>query len=184
MQQITNGTQSYNLSIVYDVPDDIRYTTSVEQAIQPDEVWKYSYSIVKNPDGTYKVVAEPIPPEIKKPLQAIIKIEPRTMNIDSGGKWINAEIEILGYDAGLMDISSIRMNGIIPADMKSNEVKKGKKLKVKFDRRQVQSIVGVGDVTLYISGKVNGETFMGSDTIRVIGSAKKDDKPKSKGGKS
>lgn len=190
LQQITNGTQSYNLSIVYDVPDDIRYATSVEQSVQPDEIWKYNYLIAKNTDGTYNVEVETIPPEIEKPLHAVVKIEPRTLNINSNGKLIEAEIRIPGYDASLIDVTSIRLNGIIPVDIKSDEITEddekhvdGSKLKVKFDRIQVQSVVGVGDVSLYISGKVNGETFMGSDTIRVIGSAKKDDKPKSKRGK-
>ncbi len=123
-------------------------------------------------------------------LPAQINIDPDTLNLKSKGKWIKAEIQISGYSANQIDVSSIRLNGIIPVDMKSGEIKKdGKghgssKLKVKFDRTQVQSIVSPGIVTLYISGKVNGTAFVGSDTIKVIGSAKKDDKPKSKGGKS
>lgn len=54
----TNGTQSYNLNIVYDLPNFIRYETSVEQSIQPGAVRKYNYSILKNVDGTYKVVVD------------------------------------------------------------------------------------------------------------------------------
>ncbi len=192
LQKITNGTQSYNLSIVYDVPDDIRYTTSMEQSIQPDEIWRYNYSLIKNADGTYKVLVDAIPPEVKKPLPAVVKIEPQTLNINSSGRWIEAEIEIPGYDAGLIDVSSIRLNGIIPVDVKSNEIGEadkgdveGSKLKVKFNRTLVQSIVSLGNVTLYISGKVNGATFTGNSTIRVIENhSEKEEKPENRGGKS
>ncbi len=62
LQQITNGTQSYNLTLVYDVPNDIRYAASIEQSIQPGDVNKYNYSIAMNTDGTYKVIVDDVPP--------------------------------------------------------------------------------------------------------------------------
>lgn len=59
----------------------------------------------------------------------------------------------------------------------------------------VQSIISSGDITLYISGKVNGAVFLGSYTIKVIENKKidmdkekekpeKDTKSKVQGGKS
>ncbi len=83
-------------------------------------------------------------------------------------------------------------SGMIPVDIKSDEITeddkehaRGSKLKVKFNRTQVQSITSPGNVTLYISGKVNGEAFIGNDTIRVIeNSTEKEEKPENRGGKS
>jgi len=377
LQQTTNGTQSYNLSIVYDIPDDIRYTTSVEQPIKPGDIRRYNYFISRNPDETYEIILDDVPPAIfnttpknitntlhvsaefkdnpdgsgidnssiyliidgvdvtskamisnnsinikpllrdglhevrltvgdkagntatanwnftldtmppaiqlslangtefysdqnitidynvtdatsgvassfatldgaaitkgdmidlrnlsigshtirvtatdnagnsaessttfiVKPLQAIIEIEPHTLNINSSGRWIKARIEIPGYNARLIDVSSIRLNGIIPVAVKSNEIEEEDKddrddvlendnseLEIKFNRTLVQSIVNPGNVTLYISGKVNVTAFLGNYTIRVIEKQKiddeekekpeKDTKSKDKGGKS
>jgi hypothetical protein len=64
LQKIINGTQPYNLSIVYDSPESVRYSTSVEQSIQPGEAKKYNYFIAGNPDGTYRVVLDNMPPVI------------------------------------------------------------------------------------------------------------------------
>ncbi len=64
MQKITNGNQLYKLSIVYDSPESIRYSTSVEKSILPGEVRKYNYLISKNTDGTYGVLLDDMPPVI------------------------------------------------------------------------------------------------------------------------
>ncbi|NJD76348.1 MAG: hypothetical protein FIB08_04535 [Candidatus Methanoperedens sp.] len=100
---------------------------------------------------------------VVKPLQAAIEIEPHTLNINSSGRWIEAEIEIPGYDASLVDLLSIRLNETIPAQAKPEEIEKeGEKdnkkhvsvddnseLEIKFNRTQVQSIVSPGNTTLY-----------------------------------
>ncbi len=127
---------------------------------------------------------------IVKPLRAIIKIEPQTLNMNSSGKWIQAEIEIPGYKTNQINISSIRLNGIIPVAIRPDEVKKDDKddknkrddslekddseLKFKFNMTLVQSIISPGPATLYISGKVNEAAFMGNYTIRVIENHEKD----------
>ncbi len=41
-------------------------------------------------------------------------------------------------------------------------------LMVKFDRSEVQNMVTIGNVTLTITGEIEGLRFEGSDTIRVI----------------
>lgn len=124
------------------------------------------------------------------------------MNINSSGRWIKAKIEIPEYNAKLIDISSIRLNGTVFVEPKPNEIEEDDKddvlenddsgLEVKFNRTLVQSIVSPGNVTLYISGKVNGSAFLGNNTIRVIEKQKIDDEEnekyekdnKNKGGKS
>lgn len=41
-------------------------------------------------------------------------------------------------------------------------------LMVKFNRSEVQKIVEIGDITLDITGKVDGAAFSGNTSIRVI----------------
>jgi len=59
------------------------------------------------------------------------------------------------------------LNGTIPVEVKLGDIDNSE-LKVKFNRTQVQSIISHGNVTLYISGKVNDAVFTGNSTIRVI----------------
>ena len=48
-------------------------------------------------------------------------------------------------------------------------------LEVKFNRTQVQNIINPGDITLYISGKINSAAFLGNYTIKVIDNRKMDE---------
>ena len=56
-------------------------------------------------------------------------------------------------------------------DFKNDDVSE---LMVKFNRSEVQKLVKIGDITLYITGKVDGAAFSGNTIIRVIGSATSD----------
>lgn len=47
-------------------------------------------------------------------------------------------------------------------------------LMLKFNRSEVQKIVVIGDMTLYITGKVDGAAFLGNTSIRVIENAASD----------
>ncbi|MFA4935205.1 MAG: hypothetical protein WC568_05145, partial [Candidatus Methanoperedens sp.] len=106
---------------------------------------------------------------IVKPLPATVEIEPRTLNINSSGSWIQTKIQIPGYYASQIDSSSVRLNGTIPAEIKEIDYKEDvSELKIKFNRTLVQNIVGPGYTTLYISGKVNGAAFIGNNTIKAI----------------
>ena len=64
LQKATNGTQSYNIDIVYDAPDGIRYTESIIQSIQPGIIMKYHNAIAKNTNGTYKIIPDDTLPVI------------------------------------------------------------------------------------------------------------------------
>ena len=69
------------------------------------------------------------------------------MNINSSGRWIKAKIEIPEYNAKLIDISSIRLNGTVFVEPKPNEIEEDDKddvlenddsgLEVKFNRTLV-----------------------------------------------
>ncbi len=99
-------------------------------------------------------------------IPATIDINPDTLNLKSGGKWITCYIELPeGYDVENINIDTISLNGLATewADVQEGV------LMVKFDRQAVQAMVSVGDeVELTVTGEVCGVAFEGSDTIRVI----------------
>lgn len=96
------------------------------------------------------------------------------MNLKSNGNWITAYIELSeGYNVSDIDVEAVELshNGFVLAaewgDVQSNA------LMLKFDRQvlkeylKAKGITNV-EVTLTITGKVNGTPFEGTDTIRVI----------------
>lgn len=109
--------------------------------------------------------------------ETFVDFDPNTLNLRGrGGGVVTVYIELPeGFDVHDIDISSIRLNGTVPAlswptsigDYNSNGVPD---LMVKFDRRAIQAILDVGEsVEITITGEVDGIPFMGVDTIRVIG---------------
>ena len=106
---------------------------------------------------------------------ATVDIEPDTLNLDSKGKWITCYIELEeSYDVADIDISTIKLNGTVPAEEKPTGLGDCDDdgipdLMVKFDRDSVQGILEVGDeVEIVITGELDGTSFKGTDTIRVI----------------
>jgi hypothetical protein len=114
-----------------------------------------------------------------------IDIEPETLNRTSNGTWVMAEIELPhGYKASDVDISSIRLEGTVPAVLWPREI--GKRhldhgcekdpvehdhsvLKVKFNRRDAIAVLPAGEqVPVHVFGTVAGTTFEGVDIIRVL----------------
>lgn len=105
-------------------------------------------------------------------LAATINIEPETLNVGAGGRWITAYIEVPeGYAAENVDASSVQMlfgEQSLTADWGDLQ---DSLLMVKFDRATVASwMAGMHDVTveLAVSGDVSGFGFEGVDSIRVI----------------
>jgi len=113
-----------------------------------------------------------------KVISATVDIQPDTLNKASQDGTVTAYIfiEIPGYNVNAIDISTVRLstnNGIVsalisPTDVGDHNSNGIPDLMVKFDRQAVIGIVDVGDVVVTISGKISGEDFEGSDTIRVI----------------
>jgi len=105
-----------------------------------------------------------------------IDFDPDVLNLKSKSQYVTAYVELPpGYDVRQIDISSIRLNGTVPAltrptaigDYNNNRIPD---LMVKFHMRAVQAILDVGQsVEITITGEVGGIPFMGVDTIRVIG---------------
>jgi predicted secreted protein len=116
------------------------------------------------------------PPKI----HATVDIDPRTLNLESKGKWVTGYIELPnGYNVADMDVSSILINESISVDTAAPTAigdydNDGiADLMVKFNRTAVsQLIVGkgikFGNVTLTLNGELfDGTPFEGSDVIHV-----------------
>ena len=115
-------------------------------------------------------------------ITASVKIDPDALLLREGGygNWITAMIRLPdGYDTGNIDVSSVAlevMGSEVPVSMYEAQ---GNKLMVKFDRALVISLLlpmtghmsphVKQEVTLEVVGTLfDGNTFRGSDTIRVF----------------
>ncbi|MGB9082451.1 MAG: hypothetical protein WCD00_14220, partial [Desulfuromonadaceae bacterium] len=106
-------------------------------------------------------------------IKAEIEFEPETLNGKSEGKWVKVEIELPhGYKAADIDISSIRLEGTVPAEALPISINQGGNadvLTVKFLRSAVTALLPPGDsVPVHVTGKVGSSLFGGVDVIRVI----------------
>jgi hypothetical protein len=118
---------------------------------------------------------------IPGPIEATVDLDPDTLNLNSKGKWITCYIELAeGYDVDDIDVSTIKLNGQVPAESHPTGVGDCDNdgvtdLMVKFDRAAVQKILQAGDeVEITVTGELKDETpFEGSDTIRVIDKGEK-----------
>lgn len=82
-----------------------------------------------------------------------VKVEPRTLNTRSNGKWIEAEVAFpRGYDASQIDTASIKLNGVIaPVKVKVKKMKwyesfndrKTAKVEMKFSRADVINLLSI-----------------------------------------
>jgi hypothetical protein len=112
------------------------------------------------------------------PINACIDINPNTLNLKSKGQWITCHIEFcdpVGYDVADIDISSLRLNGVVPAEPRPTAIGDGNSngipdLMVKFDRAAVQGVLLVPrrHVEISVTGKVGTHEFRGVDYIDVI----------------
>jgi hypothetical protein len=105
---------------------------------------------------------------------ASLDIDPDTLNLKSKGRWVASYIELPeGYDVSDIDISTVMLNGIIGAELHPIEIGDYDSdgisdLMIKFDRHDLIATLSKGEVTLTITGEVDGTSFEGSDSIRVI----------------
>lgn len=150
-------------------------------------IYDVTINITGLPAGTYKAVANlntgkaikpafssaPVDFTITEIINAIIEIDPGKLNIESEGKWVTAHIELPeGYNVADIDVSSIELNGVI-AEETSAKIS-DHKLKVKFNRASVQSILSPGVNIVTITGTLtSGIKFEGTDTITAKEKGKK-----------
>ncbi len=101
-----------------------------------------------------------------------VRIEPSTLNLASKGKF-TAFINLAeGYDAAVINISTVECEGAHA--LKGEVKKKGKELQVKFNTQDLVNVSTGNAVRLTVTGIFNdGVTlFEGSDVIRVINNSK------------
>jgi len=110
-------------------------------------------------------------------LRATVDLDPDTLNLRSKGKWITAYIELPeGYDVNDIDISTIKLNDDVEAELKPTAVGDYDNdgipdLMIKFDRQKVIQLIGDSSetATLTITGKLyDGTPFEASDDITTI----------------
>jgi Tol biopolymer transport system component len=124
----------------------------------------------------------------RNPIEAVIDIDPDSLNLRSKGNWITCFVELPGgYDVADIDVSTMMLNGTIPVDPSAPTAigdydNDGvPDLMVKFDRAAVQAYIlanvnmtelieeGFMTVTLTITGYLNdGPPFQGSNTVKII----------------
>jgi len=112
---------------------------------------------------------------VTEPVTATIDIDPDTLDVKSGGKWITAHIELPeNYNVSDIAVSTVKLNGEIEAELHPTKIGDYdtdgfSDLMVRFDRQEVIALLSVGEATITITGKVDEIPFEGTDRIRVIG---------------
>ncbi len=120
-------------------------------------------------------------------VEAIVDIDPDTLNKKSHGKWITVYITLPDeFDVGTIDTSSIAITSLTGGEICEPEYIQGADLSfipevgdrdedgiadltVKFDRQVLLSNLCLDDVSITIEGELTtGELFSGSDSIRII----------------
>ncbi|UCH89129.1 MAG: FG-GAP repeat protein [Thermoplasmata archaeon] len=108
-----------------------------------------------------------------------IDIHPDTSNLNSKGRYITCYIELSrDYDAAEIDVRTILLNNIVPAQSKVISIGDYDKdgitdLLVCFERSAVIDILEPGEnVEITITGKIGTEEFKGFDTFKVIDKGK------------
>lgn len=108
-------------------------------------------------------------------INATVDFDPDTLNRASKGTWVVVYIELpAGYQASDVDLSSVRLEGSIPAEARPYAIGDHDKdgiadLMVKFKRSELINLLRDGDrVPVQVTGKVGSMLFEGVDVIRVI----------------
>jgi len=121
----------------------------------------------------------------RNPIEAVIDIDPDTLNLKSNGEWITCYIELsAGFNAGDIDTSTILLNGTIgvdlgaPTQIGDYDCDGMADLMVKFDRSTVIDWLRLADCSQYtgkslalnlkITGMAAGTPFEGVDTVKVL----------------
>lgn len=116
------------------------------------------------------------------PIQATLDIRPKTLNLRSKGRWITGCIKLPdNYTATDIDLSTIKLNNSIPADLKRHEIKNHHNrntatIIIKFNRAKVINLIlntvrteHAMTVKLTVTGKLkDGHSFEATATIRII----------------
>ena len=107
--------------------------------------------------------------EYSPPVQAEVRIVPRTVNLQSKGKWINAFLWLPeGYDVVDIDSNSLLLEDEIEPQWVWFDEEEQVAM-VMFSREEVQGILDAGQAELTITGRLtDGTVFEAKDVIIVI----------------
>jgi len=149
--------------------------------------WKWLFTVDGDAEGYCDIELYDVKLTLEKAATATIDIHPDTLNLKSKGKWITCFIELPeGYDASDINISTVMLNATIPVSLPDVPAPKPVPTKigdhdgdgipdlmVKFNRTMVSELIlyrGItyGNVTLTITGEVNGTLFAGIDSIDAV----------------
>jgi hypothetical protein len=168
---------SFDRGITWSI--DTRLTNAPEPTISSDiQIYEDVVHVVwwDSRDGNEEVYYKQM--LIPKPVvSAVVDIKPDTLNLKSKGNWITAYIELPdGYDVNDINISTVLLNYVIPAESSPTEVGDYDNdgipdIMIKFDRSDVEDYIDIpmNSVTLIITGYlITSELFEGSDIIRAI----------------
>ena len=109
-------------------------------------------------------------------LEAFVKIEPTTLNLNMKGKWITARLGLpKDYNVGDIDTSTVLLEGLFKPEWSNIE---GKALMFKFDAHGVTDylwgklyhmVLERTSIELKVTGQLkDGTYFEGSDTITIM----------------
>jgi hypothetical protein len=107
-------------------------------------------------------------------IPSTVVVVPGILNLKSQGRWVLAFVELPeGYDVQAVDVATIRLNGMIPAELHRTKIGDFDKdavpdLMVQFSRQHLKDTLSVGEAALTITGEVDDTHFLGTATIRVI----------------
>jgi hypothetical protein len=139
-------------------------STIIARNVQISDIPPESYVVVSTETGL-----------VLPTIAAKVDFDPDVLNLKSTGNYVTVYIELPdSFDVGQIDVSSIQLNGTVPALVKPTQIGDYDTdgipdLMVKFDRVAVKSLLTPGDqVEVTITGEVAGLPFAGTDTIRVI----------------
>jgi hypothetical protein len=112
---------------------------------------------------------------VPPPIAMAFDFTPNTLNLASHGLWVTGYLEPPSpFAAGDIDVTSIRLNGTVPADstaptaLGDHDANGVPDLMVKFNRAAVELTLSDGDsVPVTVTGTVAGRAFSGTDYIRV-----------------
>jgi hypothetical protein len=123
----------------------------------------------------------------EKIIEAIVDVDPNTLNLNSGGNWITCYIELpAGYDVNDIDGETVTLENVKAHMGKEGwacpQASAGNTMDhdgdgvlermVKFDRSAVAALLKPGVATVAIMGKLpNHTTLHGTDLLKVIGKA-------------
>lgn len=177
---------SLELDIFIEVgPFDVITPWSHSEIIGTLPVGSYDLAVTAHADygshietDTYLISFTVVPGPV---IEAAIEIRPKTLNLQSKGKWLTCHIWLPeDYNVADIEPNSVRLENE-PNDIYAEWIwfeEQEQLAMAKFDRSEVQEMLvewgELGDVELTVSGElVDGSIFEGTDTIRVIDKGKK-----------